>query len=36
MSQAARGALIRRGTAASLVLFVLFVAAWEFGPRLLG
>lgn len=31
-----RGSLVRRGTAASLVLFVLFLAAWQWGPGLLG
>lgn len=36
MTQASRSAFIRRGTAASLVLFVVFIAAWEFGPRVLG
>ncbi|HMK78081.1 MAG TPA: ABC transporter permease [Xanthobacteraceae bacterium] len=36
MSAASRSALIRRGTAASLALLVLFLAAWEWGPPLLG
>ena len=36
MSAASRSALLRRGTAASLALFVVFLAAWEWGPRLLG
>ena len=31
-----RSAILRRGTAASVVLFVFFVAAWEWGPGLLG
>ena len=31
-----RSAMIRRGTAASVVLFVVFLAAWEWGPGLLG
>ena len=31
-----RSAILRRGTAASIVLFVSFVAAWEWGPGLLG
>jgi NitT/TauT family transport system permease protein len=36
MSRDARSSLIRRGTAASVVLFVVFVAAWQWGPGLLG
>src|SRR5437588_9371467 len=36
MTASARNALIRRGAAASAALFVVFLAAWEFGPRLLG
>jgi NitT/TauT family transport system permease protein len=35
MSTAAHTSLVRRGTAASLVLLVLFLAAWEWGPGLL-
>ena len=35
MSTAAHASLVRRGTAASLVLLVLFLAAWEWGPGLL-
>jgi NitT/TauT family transport system permease protein len=31
-----RSAILRRGTAASAVLFVFFLAAWEWGPGLLG
>lgn len=31
-----RSTLARRGTAASLVLFVVFLAAWQWGPGLLG
>ena len=31
-----RSAILRRGTAASVVLFVFFIAAWEWGPGLLG
>ncbi len=31
-----RSSLARRGTAASLVLFVVFLAAWQWGPGLLG
>ena len=31
-----RATILRRGTAASVVLFVLFLAAWEWGPGLLG
>jgi len=36
MSDAARRTLVRRGTIASLLLLVIFLAAWEWGPRLLG
>jgi NitT/TauT family transport system permease protein len=36
MTLAAKAALIRRGTAASLALLVLFLAAWQWGPGLLG
>jgi NitT/TauT family transport system permease protein len=36
MSNAARNALVRRGTAASLALFVVFLAAWQWGPGLVG
>jgi NitT/TauT family transport system permease protein len=36
MNGAARTALMRRGTAASIVLLVGFLAAWEWGPGLLG
>jgi NitT/TauT family transport system permease protein len=32
----ADSALVRRGTVASIVLFVAFLAAWEWGPGLLG
>jgi NitT/TauT family transport system permease protein len=32
----ARATILRRGTAASVALFVLFLAAWEWGPGLLG
>jgi NitT/TauT family transport system permease protein len=35
MSDAAQKSLMRRGTAASLALLVVFVAAWEWGPGLL-
>jgi NitT/TauT family transport system permease protein len=31
-----RTSVVRRGTAASLVLFVIFLAAWQWGPGLLG
>jgi NitT/TauT family transport system permease protein len=33
---AAHRTVVRRGTAASLALFVVFLAAWEWGPGLLG
>ena len=36
MTQTARSTVIRRGTAASIALLVIFLAAWEWGPRLLG
>jgi len=36
MSDAARRTLVRRGTVASVVLLVIFLAAWEWGPGLLG
>ena len=36
MSISARSAFIRRGVAASVAIFVIFVAAWEWGPGLLG
>jgi len=36
MSNAARNALVRRGTAASLALFVVFLASWQWGPGLVG
>jgi NitT/TauT family transport system permease protein len=36
MSDHARNAMVRRGTAASVLLLVLFLAAWEWGPKLLG
>jgi NitT/TauT family transport system permease protein len=35
MSSAARNTMVRRGTAASLALLVIFLAAWEWGPGLL-
>jgi NitT/TauT family transport system permease protein len=35
MSEAAQKSLMRRGTAASLALLVVFIAAWEWGPGLL-
>ena len=35
MSSAARSTMMRRGTAASLALLVIFLAAWEWGPGLL-
>jgi NitT/TauT family transport system permease protein len=35
MSSAARTSMVRRGTAASLLLLVVFLAAWEWGPGLL-
>jgi NitT/TauT family transport system permease protein len=36
MNDASRAALIRRGTAASAALFVVFLAAWQWGPGLIG
>ncbi len=36
MTPISRTALIRRGTAASIALLLIFLAAWEWGPRLLG
>ncbi len=36
MTARSRNASIRRGTAASLALFVIFLAAWQWGPQLLG
>ena len=36
MSDAARRALVRRGTIASVLLLVIFLAAWQWGPGLLG
>ena len=36
MSSAARNARVRRGTAASLALFIGFLAAWQWGPGLVG
>lgn len=36
MTRVSRSTFIRRGTAASAALFVVFLAAWEWGPRLLG
>jgi NitT/TauT family transport system permease protein len=36
MSGDARSAQMRKGTAASAVLFVVFLAAWQWGPGLLG
>ena len=36
MTQTARTTLIRRGTAASVALLVIFLVAWEWGPGLLG
>jgi len=36
MTPISRTALIRRGTAASIALLVIFLAAWEWGPRILG
>jgi NitT/TauT family transport system permease protein len=35
MTDAERSILVRRGTIASLILLVLFLAAWEWGPGLL-
>jgi NitT/TauT family transport system permease protein len=36
MNDASRAALIRRGAAASAALFVVFLAAWQWGPGLIG
>jgi len=36
MMPLSRNALIRRGTAASIALLVIFLATWEWGPQLLG
>jgi NitT/TauT family transport system permease protein len=36
MRSAARSSLIRRGTAASVAMLVAFLAAWQWGPGLLG
>jgi NitT/TauT family transport system permease protein len=36
MSGVSDASLLRRGTAASLVLLVMFLAAWQWGPGLLG
>src|SRR5215471_12556860 len=36
MSDAARRTLVRRGTLASVLLLVIFLAAWQWGPGLLG
>ena len=36
MNSVAQRTIVRRGTAASLALFVVFLAAWEWGPGLLG
>ena len=36
MSSIAHRTVVRRGTAASLALLVVFLAAWEWGPGLLG
>jgi len=36
MSDAARRSLVRRGTLASVLLLVIFLAAWQWGPGLLG
>jgi len=36
MTHSARSTLIRRGAAVSVGLFLLFLAAWEWGPGLLG
>src|SRR5882762_5345889 len=36
MTPLSRNALIRRGTAASIALLVIFLATWEWGPQLLG
>src|ERR1044072_1263657 len=36
MSISTRSAFIRRGVAGSVAIFVIFIAAWEWGPGLLG
>jgi NitT/TauT family transport system permease protein len=36
MKSLTRASLIRKGTAASVALFVVFLAAWQWGPGLLG
>jgi NitT/TauT family transport system permease protein len=36
MNNAARSSLMRKGTAASVALLVVFLAAWQWGPGLLG
>ena len=36
MNDAARSSLVRRGTAASVALLFVFLAAWQWGPGLLG
>jgi NitT/TauT family transport system permease protein len=36
MNASARAASMRQGAAASVVLFILFLAAWQWGPDLLG
>ncbi len=36
MNDASRAALIRKGAAASAALFVVFLAAWQWGPGLVG
>ncbi len=36
MTASPRSALVRKGTAASIALFVVFLAAWQWGPGLLG
>jgi NitT/TauT family transport system permease protein len=36
MSTLARSAMIRRGTAASLALLIVFLSGWQWGPGLLG
>jgi NitT/TauT family transport system permease protein len=36
MTRTSRSTFIRRGTAASVTLFPLFLASWQWGPKLLG
>ena len=36
MVNGARAALVRRGAIASIALLVVFLAAWQWGPGLLG